>query len=220
VNSLNPGGLMIGTVGKPLENLELKIADDGEICVKGPSVMLGYYKLPEKTKEVIDEDGFFHTGDIGTLVNGEFLKITDRKKEIFKTSGGKYIAPQVMENKFKESRFIEQIMVIGEGEKMPAAFIQPNFEFLKDWCKRKNINCGNSNAEIIANEQVKARYAKEVEMLNKDFAKYEKIKVFELVPDVWGVDTGELTPTLKLKRRNILKKYQDLYEKIYGHRIG
>ncbi len=219
VNSLNPGGLMIGTVGRPLENLEVKIADDGEICVKGPSVMLGYYKLPEKTKEVIDDEGFFHTGDIGTLVNGQYLKITDRKKEIFKTSGGKYIAPQVMENKFKESRFIEQIMVIGEGEKMPAAFVQPDFEFVKDWCKRKNINCGQTTAEIAANEQVKERIAKEIEDINKSFAKYEQVKQFEIVPDVWSIEGGQLTPTLKLKRRNILKQYQDLYEKIYGHRI-
>jgi long-chain acyl-CoA synthetase len=219
VNSLEPDGLMIGTVGKPLENLELKIADDGEICVKGPSVMLGYYNLPEKTKEVIDEEGFFHTGDIGTLVNGKFLKITDRKKEIFKTSGGKYIAPQVMENKFKESRFIEQIMVIGEGEKMPAAFIQPDFEFLKDWCNRKKINCGNTPQEMISNEKVIARIAEEVEEINKHFAKYEQIKKFELVPDQWTIEGGQLTPTLKLKRRNILKQYQDLYEKIYGHRL-
>tara|TARA_Y100000589_G_scaffold144218_1_gene137753 strand:- start:26134 stop:27912 length:1779 start_codon:yes stop_codon:yes gene_type:complete len=219
VNSLDPDGLMIGTVGKPLENLEVKIAEDGEICVKGPSVMLGYYNLPEKTKEVIDDEGFFHTGDIGTLVNGKFLKITDRKKEIFKTSGGKYIAPQVMENKFKESRFIEQIMIIGEGEKMPAAFIQPDFEFLKDWCRRKKINCGTTPQEMINNEKVKERIAREVEEINKHFAKYEQVKKFELVPDQWSIEGGQLTPTLKLKRRNILKQYQDLYEKIYGHRI-
>ena len=128
---------MIGTVGLPLKNLEVKIASDGEILVKGPSVMKGYYNQPELTKEVINADGYFHTGDIGELVGSKYLKITDRKKEIFKTSGGKYIAPQVMENKFKESRFIEQVMVVGEGEKMPAAFIQPNFLFLEGWCDTK-----------------------------------------------------------------------------------
>ena len=147
------------------------------------------------------------------------MKITDRKKEIFKTSGGKYIAPQVMENKFKESRFIEQIMIIGEGEKMPAAFIQPDFEFLKDWCRRKKINCGTTPQEMINNEKVKERIAREVEEINKHFAKYEQVKKFELVPDQWSIEGGQLTPTLKLKRRNILKQYQDLYEKIYGHRI-
>ncbi len=215
VNCLLPDGTMIGTVGKPLSNLDLKIAEDGEIIVKGPSIMLGYYNKPELTKEVIDEQGYFHTGDIGTLVDGKFLKITDRKKEMFKTSGGKYIAPQVMENKFKESLFIEQVMVIGEGEKMPAAFIQPDFAHLKEWCKRHAITY-IANEEIIKNEQVVARFKKEMEFLNKDFANYEQVKMFELVAQPWTIDSGELTPTLKLKRKNILAKYQDLYKKIYG----
>ncbi len=215
VNSLLPDGFMIGTVGKPLENLDVKIAEDGEIIVKGPSIMKGYYNQPELTAEVIDEQGYFHTGDIGELVEGKFLKITDRKKEIFKTSGGKYIAPQVMENKFKESRFIEQVMVIGEGEKMPAALIQPEFEFLKSWCKRKGIEY-TTNEEMICNEKVVARIAKEVEEINKGFANYEQVKRFELVPAQWSVDTGELTPTLKLKRKGILSKYDNLCKKIYS----
>jgi len=214
VNSLLPEGTMIGTVGKVLDNLDVKIADDGEIIVKGPSIMKGYYNRPDLTQEVIDAEGYFHTGDIGKLVDGKYLKITDRKKEIFKTSGGKYIAPQVMENKFKESRFIEQIMVIGEGEKMPAAFIQPDFNFLKEWCKRKKINY-SSNQEIVKDERVISRFVKELEELNTSFSDYEKIKKFELIGSQWTIDTGELTPTLKLKRKNILEKYQELYRRIY-----
>ncbi|MGE0561141.1 MAG: long-chain fatty acid--CoA ligase [Flavobacteriales bacterium] len=213
VNTLQPGGRMIGTIGKPLENLDVKIAEDGEIIVKGPSIMKGYYNKPELTAEVIDADGYFHTGDIGEFING-FLKITDRKKEIFKTSGGKYIAPQVMENKFKESRFIEQLMVIGEGEKHAAAIIQPDFAFLEGWCERKNIEFKNPT-EVIKNTQVIERLTKEVEELNKGFANYEQIKKFELVDTQWGIPTGELTPTLKLKRKFILAKYQNLVDKIY-----
>lgn len=216
VNSLLPGGTMIGTVGKVLDNLDVKIAEDGEIIVKGPSIMKGYYNQPELTKEVIDEQGYFHTGDIGELVDGIYLKITDRKKEIFKTSGGKYIAPQVMENKFKESRFIEQVMVIGEGEKMPAAFIQPDFLYLKDWCERKKI-AYTTDEEMVKNETIIARYEKEMTSLNVDFSNYEQIKRFELVGQAWTIDNGELTPTLKLKRKNILEKNQELYAKIYHY---
>lgn len=215
VNSLLKDGTKIGTVGKPLANLDVKIADDGEIIVKGPSVMMGYYNLPEESKAVFDENGYFHTGDIGELVNGQYLKITDRKKEIFKTSGGKYIAPQVMENKFKESRFIEQIMVIGEGEKFAAAFIQPDFLFLKDWCDRKGLAC-NTNKDMVSNERVIARIQREVDSMNENFSNYEKIKKFELLSEPLSIDSGELTPTLKLKRKNILAKYQDLYTKIYN----
>lgn len=213
VNSLLPNGRMIGTIGKPLENLDVKIAEDGEIIVKGPSIMKGYYNKPELTAEVIDADGYFHTGDIGEFING-FLKITDRKKEIFKTSGGKYIAPQVMENKFKESRFIEQLMVIGEGEKHAAAIIQPDFAFLEGWCNRKNVEYNNPS-DAIKNKAVIDRITKEVEELNKGFAHYEQIKKFELVDTQWGIPSGELTPTLKLKRKFILTKYQNLVDKIY-----
>ena len=212
-NCLLPGGRMIGTIGKPLENLDVRLAEDGEIIVKGPSIMKGYYNKPELTKEVIDENGYFHTGDIGKFVNG-FLKITDRKKEIFKTSGGKYIAPQVMENKFKESRFIEQLMVIGEGERFPAAIIQPDFLFLEEWCKRKNINCSNF-AEVIKNQLVIDRIQEEVDLLNQEYPNYEQIKRFELVDTQWAIPSGELTPTLKLKRKFIFAKYQHLVDKIY-----
>lgn len=215
VNSLKEGGTMIGTVGKTLDTLEVKIAEDGEIIVKGPSIMVGYYNKPDLTKEVIDDQGYFHTGDIGTLVDGKYLKITDRKKEIFKTSGGKYIAPQVMENKFKESRFIEQVMVIGEGERMASAFIQPEFSFLEEWCKRKEIPY-TSSEEIIKNPRVIQRIEKEVNFLNKDFSNFEQVKKFELIGHVWSIDGGELTPTLKLKRKNILAKNEALYQKIYG----
>ena len=215
VNCLWPEGMMIGTVGMPLSNLDVKIAEDGEIIVKGPSIMIGYYNQSELTKEAIDDEGYFHTGDIGVLVDDKYLKITDRKKEIFKTSGGKYIAPQVMENKFKESRFIEQVMVVGEGEKMPAAFIQPDFAYLKDWCERKKIPY-TTNEEMIRKEEILNCYEKEMEVLNADFSNFEQIKRFELVDSVWTIDNGELTPTLKLKRKNILAKNQDLYKKIYG----
>lgn len=213
VNSLLPNGRMIGTIGKPLECLDVKIAEDGEIILKGPNIMKGYYNKPELTAEVIDADGYFHTGDIGEFING-FLKITDRKKEIFKTSGGKYIAPQVMENKFKESRFIEQLMVLGENEKHVSAIIQPDFLFLEAWCKIKHIEFKNQS-EVIKNPKVLDRILKEVEELNKGFANYEQIKKIELVDTQWGVPSGELTPTLKLKRKFILTKYQNLVDKIY-----
>jgi long-chain acyl-CoA synthetase len=175
---------------------------------------LGYYNKPELTKEVLCADGYFSTGDIGVMVDDQYLKITDRKKEIFKTSGGKYIAPQVMENKFKESLFIEQVMVIGEGEKMPAAFVQPDFNFLEGWCGRKKIPY-TTNKEMVQNEKVKARYEKEMKILNTDFSNFEQIKRFELVDYVWCIDGGELTPTLKLKRKNILANNKDLYDKIF-----
>lgn len=209
-------GIAIGTVGTVIDGVEVKIAEDGEILAKGPNVMMGYYKLPEKTAEDIDADGWFHTGDIGEFVNGKFLKITDRKKEIFKTSGGKYIIPQAMENKFKESRFIEQIMVIGENQKHPAALIVPQMDFIKEWAKRKNIELGATNEEIIANEKVIARIDREVDSYNKNYGGYEQIKKFELLSREMSVETGELTPTLKLKRKIILEMYKDKVTAIYG----
>ncbi|MBP6072576.1 MAG: long-chain fatty acid--CoA ligase [Flavobacterium sp.] len=215
VNDVNNGGFKIGTVGRIIQNIEIKIAEDGEILCKGSNVMMGYYKDPELTNEVI-KDGYFHTGDIGEIDHDGFLKITDRKKEMFKTSGGKYIAPQLIENTMKQSRFIEQIMVIGAGEKMPAAFIQPSFDFLKDWAKLHQIEIGNSNEEISSNPQVIARIQEEVDTLNVKFGNWEKIKRFELTPNIWSIDGGELTPTLKLKRKVILEKYQLLYDKIYN----
>ncbi|MCD0465684.1 long-chain fatty acid--CoA ligase [Flavobacterium sp. ENC] len=215
VNDQRNKGFKIGTVGKVIRNVEVKIAQDGEILCKGPNVMLGYFKDPEKTAEAL-QDGYFHTGDIGEIDSEGFLKITDRKKEMFKTSGGKYIAPQLIENAMKQSRFIEQIMVIGEGEKMPAAFIQPNFEFVKEWAKIHKITLGSSNAEIASNPDVIKRIDEEIEGINEKFGHWERIKRFELTPDVWSIDGGQLTPTLKLKRKIIKEIYKDLYAKIYG----
>ncbi|MFJ1377154.1 AMP-dependent synthetase/ligase [Capnocytophaga canimorsus] len=206
----------IGTVGKPINNLEVKIADDGEILCKGENVMLGYYKDPELTQQSIT-DGFFHTGDIGELDGENFLKITDRKKEIFKTSGGKYIAPQMIENLLKQSRFIEQAMVVGEGEKMPAAFIQINFEFVKEWARRHQIPLSGTYAEMAKNKAVYDRIQKEVHKVNSHLGNWEQIKVFDLTPDEWSIDAGHLTPTLKLKRRIIKEKYAEMYNKFYRH---
>jgi len=215
VNDIRDRGFKIGTVGKMIPNTEVKIAEDGEILVKGPQVMIGYYKNKEKTQEVL-KDGYFHTGDIGEIDSEGFLRITDRKKEMFKTSGGKYVAPQLIENAMKQSRFIEQIMVIGEGEKMPAAFIQPNFEFVKDWATRKNIAIGTSNEEIISNQTVIDRFQEEIDEHNEKFGKWERIKRFELTSDEWSIEAEHLTPTMKLRRKIIKAKYQDLYSKIYG----
>ena len=204
----------IGTVGKPVNNVEVKIAEDGEILVKGENVMLGYYKNAEQTAENIT-DGFFHTGDIGELDAEGFLKITDRKKEIFKTSGGKYVSPQLIENQLKLSRFIENAMVVGEGEKMPAAIIQLNFSFVREWARRHNLKIGNTNAEIAKNEEVHNRVAQEVERVNRHLGKWEQVKLFDFTPDEWTIDEGLLTPTLKLKRRVIKEKYIDIYNKFY-----
>ncbi|MGB7785285.1 MAG: AMP-binding protein [Salinimicrobium sp.] len=215
VNDQRNHGFKIGTVGRVLRDVDVKIAEDGEILTKGPNVMKGYFKDPEKTKEAINGDGYFHTGDIGELDKDGFLKITDRKKEMFKTSGGKYVAPQLIENQMKQSRFIDEIMVIGEGEKMPAAFIQPNFEFLREWAKRKHVEVGTSNEDLISNSEVIGRIQEEVDFYNQKFGHWEKVKRFELTPDVWSVEGEHLTPTMKLKRRNIIKLYQKLYDKIY-----
>ena len=215
VNDMRNGGFKIGTVGKLLDRTEVKIAEDGEICVKGPQVMMGYYKDEAKTAEVI-KDGYFHTGDIGVIDDEGFLKITDRKKEMFKTSGGKYVAPQLLENRCKQSRFIDQVMVIGEGEKMPAAIIQPDFEFIRNWAKIHNKTLGN-NEELVANPEVIARIQEEIDIANTKFAKWEKIKQFRLTAEAWTVEGGHLTPTLKLKRKIIKEKYKALYNDIYGY---
>jgi len=205
----------IGSVGKVIEDVEVKIAEDGEILCKGPNVMVGYYKDPKKTAEVI-KNGYFHTGDKGEIDSDGFLKITGRKKEIFKTSGGKYISPALLENEMKQSLFIEQIMVVGEGQKMPAAIVQPNFDFVKEWAKRHHVLEFDSIETMITNKKVIQRIQEEIDKGNSKFGKWEKIKRFELTPDVWGVDNGLLTPTMKPKRAIILKKYADLYTKIYG----
>jgi long-chain acyl-CoA synthetase len=210
-------GIRIGTVGPLLSNVKVKFASDGEILVKGPNVMMGYYNLPDKTAEDIDSEGWFHTGDIGEMVEEKFLKITDRKKEIFKTSGGKFIIPQVMENKFKESRFIEQMMVVGEGQKFPAALIVPNFAFFKDWAKRKKLNLdGLSNEELIKNEQVIERMQQEVDGYNKLYGHWEMIKKFQLLPTEFTIEGNELTPTLKFKRKIILEKYKKEVDGLYA----
>jgi long-chain acyl-CoA synthetase len=214
VNCYKDGGFRVGTVGKVIKNVEVKIAADGEILCKGPNVMMGYYKDEVLTQEIM-KDGYFLTGDIGEIDQDGFLKITDRKKEMFKTSGGKYIAPQLIENALKQSRFIEQIMVIGDGEKMPAAFIQPNFDFIREWEKIHGIEVGKTNEDISSNPKVIKRIQEEVDRLNEKFGNWEKIKRFELTPDVWSIDGGHLTPTLKLKRKVVLEKYKDLYKKIY-----
>ena len=213
VNDMRNGLFRIGTVGKLIAETEVKIAADGEICVKGPQVMMGYYKDPEKTAEVII-DGYFHTGDIGEFDADGFLKITDRKKEMFKTSGGKYVAPALLENELKQSRFIEQVMVIGENEKMPAAIIQPNFEFVREWAQRHNLNL-STNEEIANNEKVIQRIEEEVVLCNSKFGKWETIKKFKLTSDEWSIDAGHLTPTMKMKRKVIKEIYKDLYEEIY-----
>ncbi|MFY0713128.1 long-chain fatty acid--CoA ligase [Seonamhaeicola sp. NFXS20] len=206
-------GIKIGTVGRIINNVDVKIAEDGEILVKGPNVMMGYYKDPERTAKVMTGD-YFHTGDIGEVSDDNFLKITDRKKDMFKTSGGKYVIPALLENEFKQSRFIEQIMVIGEGEKMPAALIQINFEFVKEWARRHDM-VFKDNEAIIKSEKLHERIQAEIDEANTNFGKWEQIKKFEITPDVWTIDDGHLTPTMKIKRKVIKEKYKDLIEKIY-----
>lgn len=213
VNDMRNGGFRVGTTGRIIDGVEVKIAEDGEILVNGPNVMMGYFKDDAKTAEVI-KNNYFHTGDIGEIDTDGFLKITDRKKEMFKTSGGKYVAPTLLENQFKESRFIEQIMVIGEGEKMPAALIQVNYEFVKEWAKRHNIPF-TTNEDIILNKQLLDRIQEEINIANANFGKWEQIKKFEITPDVWSIDAGHLTPTMKMKRKVIKQKYLALIENIY-----
>lgn len=214
VNNFEPRGTSFGTVGPVIKGVTVRIADDGEIICKGPNVMMGYFNRPDLTQEVIDNEGWFHTGDIGVFIDNHFLKITDRKKEIFKTSGGKYIAPQALENKFKESQFIEQIMVIGENRKFPAALIVPAFAHLQKWCEIKSIPY-TTHAEMVARPEVVERIAREVEELNATFSQHEQIKRFELVGHEWTIDGGELTATLKLRRKLIAERHQALIDKIY-----
>tara|TARA_B100001758_G_scaffold120011_1_gene103092 strand:+ start:978 stop:2735 length:1758 start_codon:yes stop_codon:yes gene_type:complete len=211
MNDMRNGGLKIGTVGKLVDGVEVKIAEDGEILCKGANVMMGYYKESEKTKEVMSGE-FFHTGDIGIIDSDGFLKITDRKKEMFKTSGGKYIAPAVIEGEMKQSLFIEQIMVVGESQRMAAAIIQPNFDFIDNWMKEKNIvsNDLSKNPDLINAIQ------KDIDIYNEKFGQWEKIKTFKLTPEAWTIENGLLTPTMKLKRKAIQLKYQHLIDRIYN----
>lgn len=214
VNTLLPDGMKFGTVGKVIENVSVKIAEDGEILCKGPSVMLGYFKRPDATAEVIDKEGWFHTGDIGILEEGKYLKITDRKKEIFKTSGGKYIAPQLIENKITECPLVEQVMVIGENQKFAAALIVPSFVKIKTMFeKRQKPYPGNE--EAIKDPEVKKIIQLHIEKMNQSLAQYETIKKFELLPKEWSVNGGEMTPKLSLKRKVISEANKHLFEKIY-----
>lgn len=213
LNDMRDRGFRIGTVGKLVDGVEVKIASDGEILCKGPNVMMGYYKETEKTKEVMSGD-FFHTGDIGVIDADGFLKITDRKKEMFKTSGGKYIAPAVIEGEMKQSLFIEQMMVVGESKRMAAAIIQPNFDYIASWIKEKNIV--GSIDEITSNQELINAIQKDIDHHNEKFGQWEKIKKFELTPEPWTIESGLLTPTMKLKRKAIKSKYQHLIDKIYS----
>jgi len=214
VNNPLTNEMKIGTVGPVLPGVQVKIADDGEILCKGPLVMKGYYKAPELTAQVIDEEGWFHTGDIGILDEGKYLKITDRKKEMFKMSGGKYIAPQMIENKLKESFFIEQAMVIGENQKFASALISPNFDYLHDWCAERHIHY-RDNTELIGKKEVLQQFQHEVELINKSLGQHEEIKRFRLVVEEWSPLTGELSPTLKLKRHFLVRHYKALINDIY-----
>ena len=207
---------MLGTVGPVLEGVTVKIDDDGEILAKGPNIMKGYYNNEEATRQVIDEEGWFHTGDIGELVDGKFLKITDRKKEIFKMSNGKYIAPQVIENKLKNSNFVEQVMIIGENEKFASALISPDFNYLHFYASKHKIHY-RDNVELINDPNVIKKYQAEIDQLNSTLSEYECIKRFRLVCEEWSQETGELSPTLKLKRNVIKKKYASVIDEIYMH---
>ncbi len=214
VNPFRIPEVRFGTVGPVLEKVEVKIADDGEILCRGINVMLGYYKAPDQTAEVIDKDGWFHTGDIGVFEEGRWLKITDRKKEMFKLSAGKYIAPQVIENKLKESIYIEQAMVIGENEKFASALISPNFAFLHDWCSERKIKF-RDNTDLVDIHEVIERYSREVREVNKSLGEHEQIKRFRLVTEEWTPQTGELSPTLKLRRNYLMERYKDTISAIY-----
>ena len=215
ISETKKGGTKFGYVGKIIEGIEVKIAKDGEILCKGPNVMKGYFKDSKLTSKTI-KNGFLHTGDIGEIDDEGFLKITDRKKQLFKTSGGKYIAPQVIENRMKRSPFIEQIMVIGEGEKMPSALIQPDFEYIKSWFLKNKINILDDFEIICGNKELLIKINEEINNINKEFGDWERIKKFELTPQVWSIENGLLTPTMKLKRKSIIKEFIHLKEKIYN----
>jgi long-chain acyl-CoA synthetase len=214
VNRFNEKGRKFGTVGPLISNVEVRLAEDGEILCKGPNVMMGYYKRPDLTAEAIKEN-WYYTGDIGTLVDNEFLKITDRKKELFKTSGGKYVAPLPIENKLKESTFIEQVMLVGSEKKFVGALIVPAFSQLREWCRKNNVP-DLPNEQLVRNPKVLEHYKELVESFNKYFNHVEQVKKFELLPDEWTVDTGEMTPKLSLKRKVVMEKYRGAVERIYA----
>jgi long-chain acyl-CoA synthetase len=214
INRATRGGVKLGSVGTVIEDVEVKIAGDGEILCRGPNIMLGYYNDPELTKSAIDDDGWFHTGDIGYLDQDNFLMVTDRKKEIFKLSNGKFVAPQLIENIFKESNLIDQIMVVGEHEKFASALISPNFKYFNEWKSINNISFSDTG-EMIKLQAVQSHFYKEIEKINRGLNHFERISRFRLVPDEWSPVTGELSPTLKLKRQYIKEKYSKLLDHIY-----
>lgn len=214
VNRINVEDRMFGTVGPIISGVEVKLAEDGEILCKGPNVTIGYYKRPDLTADAI-KDGWFHTGDIGVIIDNKFLKITDRKKELFKTSGGKFVAPQPIENKFKESPYIEQIMIVGEDRKFTAALIVPAFSNLRNWAQKRGITA-TSNEELIKNPDVQDLYKQAVDKYNQFFSHIEQVKKYLLLPHEWTVDGGELTPTLKTKRKVILEKFKKEIDSIYA----
>lgn len=211
-----PSDNVLGTNGTPLDNTELKIADDGEILVRGPHVMKGYYKDEKATREIIDEEGWLHTGDIGYLQDGKYLMITDRKKEIFKLSSGKYIAPQMIENKIRESSFVDNCIVFGEHQKFASAVIIPNMKELREWCAKNNINAGESDEELVGNKDVVAMLNKEMAKINKTLSEYEMIKKSFYTSDTWSVENGMLSQTLKPKRAVILSRYKALVDAAYN----
>lgn len=215
-NRVEKQGRMFGTVGPVIDGVEVKIADDGEILCKGPNVMMGYYKRPDLTAETVKE-GWLYTGDIGQMVNGKFLKITDRKKEIFKTSGGKFVAPLPIETRMVESPFIEQMMVVGENQKFAGALIVPAFHVVRKWCEERGIDPGPDNESLIQHPKVFELFVETVQDMNKNFNTVEQVKKFELLPYEWTIDGGELTPNLKLKRKVIMEKYKDAIERLYPH---
>jgi len=209
------GEIRVGTVGPAVPGVEIRIAEDGEILCRGDNIMCGYYKEPDLTREVIDDEGWLHTGDIGVLVEDKYLKITDRKKEIFKLSSGKYVAPQLIENKLKESDFIEQVMVIGENQKFASALISPDFQFLHNWASIHNVSF-RDNSELISDPRVIARYQRVVNEMNRQLGATDQIKRFRLVQEEWTPATGELSPTLKLKRKYLAREYENIINEIFS----
>lgn len=214
VNNFNPNSIKFGTVGPLLEGVEVKIADDGEVLARGPNLMQGYYKNPEMTREVIDKDGWFHTGDLGMFEDGRFLKITGRKKSLFKTSMGKYVSPELIESTLRESNFIEQIVILGENQKFVGALIVPDFQYLHNWANIKGIGYMDDKTAV-NHPKIKARFAKEIDKYNALFSPHEQIKKFDLLSDNWTIQTGEYTPSMKLKRTFIETKYSEKIEKLF-----
>ncbi len=215
VNQYDVQGRMFGTVGPMIDQVQVKIAEDGEILCKGPNIMMGYYKHPDLTAEVMTPDGWFKTGDIGAMVENRFLKITDRKKELFKTSGGKYVAPLPIESKLKESPFVEQVMLVGAERKFVGALIVPSFPNLRDWAQKNGIPDA-PDEELIKHTAVLEMYTGLVDSFNKYFNHVEQVKKFELLAHEWSVDTGELTPKLSLKRKVVMEKYKESIDRIYS----